>query len=110
MAGQKYEYGIDFAAIDAIDIHAHVEADDHGHHAYDDVLITATKQYFKLDSEPTTVDSVAEYYRQRNTAAVVFTIDSQTASGHPPISVDDLIAGAARNKDVLIPFGTVDPL
>ncbi len=60
MAGEKYTYGIDFDAIDAIDIHAHVEADDHGHHAYDDELITATKQYFKLDSEPTTVDAVAD--------------------------------------------------
>ena len=110
MAGQKYDYGIDFDAIDAIDIHAHVEADDHGHHAYDDELIAATKQYFKLNSEPTTVDAVAEYYRQRNTAAVVFTIDAQTVSGHPPNSVENLIEGAARNNDVLIPFGTVDPL
>jgi uncharacterized protein len=110
MAGEKYEYGIDFDAVDAIDIHAHVEADDHGHHAYDDELITATKQYFKLDSEPTTVDAVAAYYRQRNTAAVVFTIDSQTVSGHPPNSVENLIEGAVRNNDVLIPFGTVDPL
>jgi len=108
--GQKYDYGIDFAAIDAIDIHAHVEADDHGHHAYDDELIAATKQYFKLNSEPTTVDAVAKYYRQRNTAAVVFTIDAQTVSGHPPNSVENLIEGAARNNDALIPFGTVDPL
>ena len=110
MAGEKYEYGIDFDAIEAIDIHTHVEADDHGHHAYDDELIAATKQYFKLDSELTTVDSVAEHYRQRNTAAVVFTIDSQTVSGHPPNSVENLIEGATRNNDVLIPFGTVDPL
>ena len=78
--------------------------------AYDDELISATKQYFKLDSEPTTVDSVAEYYRHRNTAAVVFTIDSQTVSGHRPNSVENLIEGAVRNNDVLIPFGTVDPL
>ncbi|GFG55822.1 4-hydroxyphenyl-beta-ketoacyl-CoA hydrolase [Mycolicibacterium agri] len=110
MPGEKYTYGIDFDAIDAIDIHAHVEADDHGHCAYSDELITATKQYFKLASDATTVDSAAEYYRARNTAAVVFTIDSQTASGHPPNSIDDLIAGAARNNDVLIPFGSVDPL
>jgi predicted TIM-barrel fold metal-dependent hydrolase len=110
MPGQKYEYGIDFDAVDAIDIHAHVEADGHGHCAYDDELITATKQYFKLESEPTTVDSVAEYYRERKTAAVVFTIDAQTASGHPPNSVEDLIEGAVRNNDVLIPFGSVDPL
>ena len=110
MPGEKYQYGIDFDAVEAIDIHTHVEADDHGHHAYDDELIAATKQYFKLDSEVTTVDSVAEHYRQRNTAAVVFTIDSQTVSGHPPNSVENLIEGATRNNDVLIPFGTVDPL
>lgn len=110
MAGESYTYGIDFDAVDAIDIHAHIEADDHGHCAYDDELITATKQYFKLDSEPTTADSVADYYRQRNTAAVVFTIDSQTVSGHPPNSIENLIEGAARNNDILIPFGSVDPL
>src|SRR5215217_2785833 len=56
------------------------------------------------------VDSVADYYRQRNTAAVVFTIDSQTVSGREPNSVENLIEGAARNNDVLIPFGSVDPL
>ena len=110
MAGEKYTYGIDFDAVEAIDIHTHVEADDHGHQAYDDELVTATKQYFKLESEPTTVDAVAEHYRQRNTAAVVFTIDSQTVSGIAPNSVENLIEGAARNNDVLIPFGTVDPL
>ena len=31
MPGEKYQYGIDFDAIDAIDIHTHIEADDHGH-------------------------------------------------------------------------------
>jgi len=110
MTGEKYTCGVDFDAVEAVDIHTHVEADDHGRCAYDDELVTATKQYFKLDSEPTTVDSVAAYYRQRNTAAVVFTIDAQTVSGHRPNSVDDLIDGAVRNNDVLIPFGTVDPL
>ena len=84
MPGEKYQYGVDFDAIDAIDIHTHVEADDHGHHAYDGELIAATKQYFKLDSELTTVDSVAEHYRQRNTAAVVFTIHSRRCPGICP--------------------------
>ena len=110
MPGEKYEYGIDFDAIDAIDIHTHVEVDSHGRQAYDDELIAATNEYFKLGPErSTTVDAVADHYRQRNTAAVVFTIDSESTSGHAPNSVEDLIAGAVRNNDVLIPFGTVDP-
>ena len=107
---EKYEYGIDFARVDAIDIHTHVEVDSHGHMATDDALSAATQQYFKLGPERTfSVDGLAEYYRERNIAAVVFTIDAQSATGHPPNSVEDMIAGAARNNDILIPFGTVDP-
>src|SRR4030081_3152038 len=98
---QKYEYGINFARIDAIDIHTHVEADCHGHKFTDDTLSTATQQYFKLGPErTTTVDTVAEHYRERNIAAVVFTIDAQTATGHAPNSVEDMVDGAARNNDI----------
>jgi predicted TIM-barrel fold metal-dependent hydrolase len=111
MAGQKYECRIDFDGVDAIDFHTHIEVDSHGHKAYDDELIAATDAYFKLGPDrAATVDAVAEQYRQHRMAAVVFTIDSRTASGHAPNSIEDLIDGAARNNDVLIPFGSVDPL
>jgi uncharacterized protein len=40
---------------------------------------------------------------------VVFTIDAQSATGHAPNSVEDMVEGAARNNDILIPFGSVDP-
>jgi predicted TIM-barrel fold metal-dependent hydrolase len=107
---EKYQYGIDFDGISAIDIHAHVEVDGHGHKAYDDVLVEATEKYFKM--EPGTlsgVDAIADYYRRHNTAAVVFTVDAHSGLGHPPNSIEDLIAGTVRNNDVLIPFGSVDP-
>jgi uncharacterized protein len=107
---EKYSYGINFDAIEAIDIHTHVEVDSSGHQATDDALIAATQRYFKLGPERTfTVDALADYYRQRNIAAVVFTIDATSARGHPPNSVEDMVTGAARNNDILIPFGTVDP-
>ncbi len=105
-----YEYGIDFAGVDAIDIHTHVEVDSHGHQATDATLAAATQQYFKLGPEArVTVDALAEHYRERNIAAVVFTIDAESASGHAPNSIDDMVVGAARNNDILIPFGSVDP-
>ncbi|MGE2729783.1 amidohydrolase family protein [Mycolicibacterium vaccae] len=108
---EKYEYGIDFAAVDAIDIHTHVEVDSHGHRAYDDVLVEATEKYFKMEPGILAgVDAVADYYRERNTAAVVFTVDARHGMRHPPNSIEDLVAGAVRNNDVLIPFGSVDPL
>lgn len=106
----RYEYGIDVDALEAIDIHTHVEIDGSGRCAYDAELAEATGRYFKLGADHLTpVDDLAETYRRHRTAAVVFTIDARTAAGRAPNSVEDLIAGAARNNDVLIPFGSVDP-
>ena len=105
-----YQYGIDVDAVDAVDFHTHVEIDSGGRCAYDDELARATGSYFKLgDDYFSRVDDLAEHYRRHNTAAVVVTIDAHTVSGHRPNSVEELIDGAARNNDVLIPFGTVDP-
>lgn len=105
-----YEYGIDLDAVDAVDFHTHVEIDSTGRCAYDDELAHATGSYFKLGQDYfSRVDDLAEHYRAHNTAAVVFTIDAHTTSGRAPNSVEELIDGAARNNDVLIPFGSVDP-
>ena len=110
MATGRYELGIDVTGIDAIDIHTHVEIDAAGQCAYDADLADATAKYFNLGNDHArTVDELAEHYRRHNTAAVVFTIDAQTASGHRPNSIEELVAGTARNNDVLIPFGSVDP-
>jgi uncharacterized protein len=106
----SYEYGIHVEVLDAVDFHTHVEIDADGRCAYDTELARATGSYFKLGDEYfSRVDDLAAHYRTHNTAAVVFTIDAHTVSGHRPNSVEDLIEGAARNNDVLIPFGTVDP-
>ena len=106
----KYEYGIDFEAITAIDFHAHVQVDGCGHHAMDEVLLAASGKYFKSpeDQNPS-VDDVADHYRSRNMAAVVFTVDAASATGHTANSVEEIAEGAARHNDVLIPFGSVDP-
>lgn len=107
----RYEYGIDFEAIEAIDIHTHVEIDGCGHRSMDDELMAASEKYFKSGEERTpTIDSIAEHYRQRNMAAVVFTVDARSATGHAPNSVEEIAELAATHNDVLIPFGSVDPL
>ncbi|OBJ83311.1 amidohydrolase family protein [Mycobacterium sp. 1245852.3] len=107
----RYEFGIDLEAVRAIDIHAHVQLDSCGHHALDNETLAAVQKYFKSgDNQSPTVDDVADYYRARNIAAVVFTVDATSASGHEPNSVEEIAEGAARNSDILIPFGSVDPL
>jgi predicted TIM-barrel fold metal-dependent hydrolase len=105
----RYESAIDVDAIEAIDVHVHVEIDEHGHSSLPADLTEAATKYFSTDGPRPDIDGIAAYYRERRMAAVVFTVDSETNLGHPPISSTEIAAGAARNNDVLIPFGSVDP-
>lgn len=101
---------IDLARVDAIDTHVHIESDGHGHFSLDDELLDASAAYFRAGQNRTpTLPEVAEYYRERNLAAVVFTVDAHTATGHPALSNEEILADAARHDDVLIPFASVDP-
>jgi predicted TIM-barrel fold metal-dependent hydrolase len=106
----RYECGIDFDKIEAIDIHTHVEIDGCGHRSMDDELMAASEKYFKSGEERTpTIESIAQHYRERCMAAVVFTVDAASTTGHKPNSVEEIAERAAEFNDVLIPFGSVDP-
>lgn len=105
-----YEPNIDLGSIVAVDTHVHIEADDHGHVALPKKLGEAADAYFKRSGPPPSLDSIAEYYRSLSMAAVVFTVDARTAMKTIPNSSEEVALGAARNNDVLIPFGSVDPL
>ena len=101
---------IDLDGITALDVHVHVEADRHGAVSLDDELMAASARYFKADADRTpTIDRIAEYYRAQHLAAVVFTVDSHTATGHPALSSLEIVEQAAQFGDVLIPFASVDP-
>lgn len=106
----RYEPAVDLDTIVAIDVHTHVEADGHGRYSLDDELMDASAAYFRGDHPRSpTLDEIAEHYRSRSMAAVVFTVDAQSELGHAPLSSEEIAEGAARNNDVLIPFGSVDP-
>lgn len=109
MTQTRYECAVDPAAIVALDTHVHVERDHTGHQALPEELVEAAARYFRAPTERLTVDETAAYYRERRIAAVVFTLDASGRLSHRPNSIADLVAGAARNNDVLIPFGSVDP-
>ncbi|KTR95449.1 amidohydrolase [Microbacterium testaceum] len=100
---------MDVEALKAIDVHVHIEIDGHGHASLPDDLAAAASRYFAVDAARPDLDSIAEYYRERSMAAVVFTVDAESHLDHPPLSSADIAAGAARHNDVLIPFGSVDP-
>ena len=105
----RYESAIDVSAIQAIDTHVHVQFDSSGHRSLPTDLLEAMDGYFGHAPRALSVDELAEYYRERSMAAVVFTVDARTAMGVLPNSIEEIAEGAARNADVLIPFGSVDP-
>lgn len=106
---QRYEPAIDLASVTAIDTHVHVEIDDTGHLALPQELLDASAAYFRSGERTPSLQSIADDYRARRMAAVVFTVDARTALGQEPIPSAWIAEQAARNADVLIPFGSVDP-
>ena len=98
-------------SLSAIDVHVHIESDGHGHFSLDDELMEASAAYFKAGHDRTpSLERIADLYRSLNMAAVVFTVDASTATGHQALSSEDIADAAAAHSDVLIPFGSVDPL
>ncbi|MGC4847375.1 amidohydrolase family protein [Micromonospora sp. DT15] len=104
-----YQPAIDLDTVTAIDMHVHIEVDDHGHTSLPEPLVAAASAYFKTDGPRPAVGAVAQYYRERSMAAVVFTVDARTQLKHQPLSSADIARAAAEHADVLIPFGSVDP-
>jgi uncharacterized protein len=101
---------MDLDHLDAIDVHVHVEQDSHGCFALDQELLDASAKYFRADQDRTpTVEAIAEHYRSRRMAAVVFTVEAPAGTGHPALSSEEIADQAAAHADVLIPFGSVDP-
>ncbi|MFA9430252.1 amidohydrolase family protein [Egicoccus sp. AB-alg2] len=100
---------MDLDALVAIDVHTHAEISDDGHPSLSPELEAGKAAYFKAGVPQPTIDELAAHYRQRRIAAVVFTVDAQAATGHPPIPNEEVAAGCARHPDVLIPFASLDP-
>lgn len=105
----RYEPALDLDALEAIDVHVHVEQGDHGHPSLPADLAAAAAAYFRSDGVTPDLASIAAYYRERRMAAVVFTVDARTQLGHEPIPSEEIVRGAADHADVLIPFASVDP-
>jgi predicted TIM-barrel fold metal-dependent hydrolase len=100
----------DLEGLTAIDVHVHVESDGRGRFSLDGELMAASASYFRATSNRAPgLEEIATHYRERNMAAVVFTVDAGAATGHPPLSSADIADAAAAHSDVLIPFGSVDP-
>ena len=78
---------IDTATLTAIDVHVHLEAPDPSE------TDAAARKYFGDSGAGRDTASLAEYYRSRKLACVVFTVDERL-SGRRQVSNDDVLAFA----------------
>src|SRR5487761_1162562 len=102
---------MDVASLVAIDVHTHVHRSVNAPPVSpeDNEHLAAMAASFKTAAAAFTVDDLAAYYRERNMAAVTFTIDVKDAPADPAKAGSEEIAERARdNADVIIPFGSVD--
>ncbi|GHB75438.1 4-hydroxyphenyl-beta-ketoacyl-CoA hydrolase [Streptomyces viridiviolaceus] len=101
---------MDTGRLTAIDVHTHAEVSRAGHPSLSPELMAASEKYFAAHGHrQPTIEETAEYYRQRNMAAVVFTVDAEHALGHPPIPNEEVAEDCAAHADVLVPFASLDP-
>ncbi len=94
---------MDISSLKAIDVHVHIEHT--GEAASAD---KAAEKYFGSSGAPRERNALAEYYRSRNMACVVFTVDERL-TGRPMVPNDEIIQFANDNADVAIPFVSIDP-
>ena len=93
---------IDVANMAAIDVHVHAEVSASGHPSLPDHLREGAAAYFAAGHRGPTVPEIAAYYRERHMAAVVFTVDAESATGHPAISNEEIAVSAAEHPDVAL--------
>jgi predicted TIM-barrel fold metal-dependent hydrolase len=101
---------IDPEKVVAIDVHVHAERnEDEPQDVVTTEMLEAAAKYFGGHPPQPTAQEVADYYRERNMAAVIFNVDDEAGMGRPRLGNDEVLAAARANPDVLIPFGSVDP-
>jgi predicted TIM-barrel fold metal-dependent hydrolase len=94
---------IDVRSLAAIDVHVHLEAANEAN-----ATDAAAKQYFGESGASRDPKALAEYYRSRKMAFVIFAVDERL-TGRPRVTNDEVIRFASDNADVAIPFASIDP-
>lgn len=101
---------IDVEKLVAIDVHTHAEKScrmptDEDAQAMEE----AKKRYFKHTIGQPSIPEIADYYRQRSIACVIFPVDGECATGMRHVPNDEVAELVAQNDDVMIPFVSIDP-
>jgi uncharacterized protein len=94
---------IEVASLAAFDVHVHLESADN--RTATDI---AAKNYFGDSGAARDSQALAEYYRSRNIAFVIFAVDEQL-TGRKRVTNEEVVQFAEQNADIAIPFASIDP-
>lgn len=97
---------MDADALEAIDVHVHVNASETTRGFPHDSPEAAVAEVFGSELL-LNVPELADYYRERKMAAVCFKVD--TVRWPAPVTNEEILRLAAQHDDVLIPFASIDP-
>ncbi|HEY3993775.1 MAG TPA: amidohydrolase family protein, partial [Ktedonobacteraceae bacterium] len=89
-------------------VHAHVSERIPDDPAWQQTL-EAGGRYFKEDETQPTIAATVAYYRERQMACVLFTVDLESTTGQTRIPNEEIMDAASANPDVIIPFASIDP-
>jgi predicted TIM-barrel fold metal-dependent hydrolase len=95
---------MDVGKLVAIDTHVHLESSG----AAETQTDAAARKYFGDSGVPRDPGAIADYYRSRNMAFVIFSVDERL-TGRPPVPNEVVARFAADNADVAIAFASIDP-
>ncbi|HXW04237.1 MAG TPA: amidohydrolase family protein [Vicinamibacterales bacterium] len=93
---------LDVSALVAIDVHVHLES------LEGSTADAAARKYFGDSGVPRDPCGLAEYYRSRNIACVVFSVDERLSGRRQPPN-EAVLQFAAEHADIAIAFISVDP-
>ena len=94
----------------AIDIHTHAETSTRIlPDETEREMAEARGRYFRYQAKHPTIAQMAEYYRARKMAFVVFSVDAERGMGFRGVSNEEVAESAAAQADVAIPFASIDP-
>ena len=94
----------------AIDVHTHAEKSCRMPTDEEAAELEAAKaKYFKNTFGQPSVSEVAAYYRERKMACVIFPVDAEISTGMRSVPNDEVAEEVAKNRDVMIPFASIDP-
>lgn len=105
----RYQLDVKLEKIVAIDVHTHANVSTRQPRDPCSIIFDETMAKYFKSAPPPTIPEVAQYYRERKMAAVIFTVDSEAEMGMQRIANEEVAEVAAENNDVLIPFASIDP-